>query len=77
MTFKLFYFIEKLIIGTCSDSTSDATNKKCLQSATIADCLQCDGGITHCQKCNYTSDHKYLSKNLNNCFANCTSDLGK
>lgn len=35
--------------GTCSDSISDPTNMKCLDS-TIQNpsCLKCDGGIANC-----------------------------
>lgn len=43
--FLLFNFITNL--ATCSDSTSDQYNKKCLTS-TILHCLICDGGVDHC-----------------------------
>ncbi len=42
----LKYDILILILGSCSDSTTDTNNKKCLNG--INNCLLCNGGIASC-----------------------------
>lgn len=64
-------------LGSCSDSTSDTNNKKCLIAGIVVNCLQCDGGKTKCQKCNSSSALPFLKSSGNLCIANCTlQDIG-
>jgi len=38
--------------------------------------LQCDGGITTCQKCNVSSSFPYLKNDHTSCLADCSINAG-